>query len=166
MVNNVTHLCTSHVQTAQNIFGLLKGSDPSYFVLKCGNSLAIHNWDMAQNVSWPWKVKVTGKNKWHYQISRPQKHRTRCQNHHPKCLSSKVMVKDIFLHNGGQRNTFAYVIRSNHSIYFFILLKGPDASYLVLNFGNMLLINNWDMAQNMISQRSWSWKVKVIGQNK
>ena len=36
------------------------------------------------------------------------KHRSGHQNHHPKWFSSKVMVKDIFLHNGGQRNAFAY----------------------------------------------------------
>ena len=65
------------------------------------------------------------------------------------------MVKDIFLHNGGQRNgnAFAYVTRSNSSRYVFNLLKGPDPSYLVLKFGNILpvTINNWDMAQNVIS---------------
>ena len=27
-----------------------------------------------------------------------------CQNRHPKCLCSKVMVKDVFLLNGGQGN--------------------------------------------------------------
>ena len=33
----------------------------------------------------------------------------------------------------------------------FHLLKGPDPSYLVLKFSNILPINNWDMAQNLIS---------------
>ena len=47
---------------------------------------------------------------------------------------------------------------------FFNLLIGPDPSYLVLKFGYILPINNWDMAQNVILQRSWPWKVKVIGQ--
>ena len=63
------------------------------------------------------------------------------------------MVKDIFLHNGGQRNAFAYVTGSNSSRYVFNLLKGPDPSYLVLKFGNILpvTINKWDMAQNVIS---------------
>ena len=50
MVDNVTCLRTSLVQTAQKIFDLLKGSDPSYLVLKCGNIFPIINWDMAQNV--------------------------------------------------------------------------------------------------------------------
>ena len=48
----------------------------------------------------------------------------------------------------------------------FILLKGAAPSYLVLKFGNFLHINNWYMAQNVISQRSGPWKVKIIGQNK
>ena len=30
------------------------------------------------------------------------------------------------------------------------LLKGSDSNYLVLKFGNILPINNWDMAQNVI----------------
>ena len=109
---------------------------------------------MAQNVisqrSWPWKVKVIGQNKWHHQISWPWKHIPRCQNHHPKCLSSKVMVKDVFLYNGGQRNTFAYVSRSNRSWMFFDLLKGPDPSYSVLKFGDNLSSRNRDMAQSVI----------------
>ena len=54
----------------------------------------------------------------------------------------------------------------NRSKYFFHLLKGPDPSYLVLKSNNILPINNWYMAQNVILQRSWPWKVKVIGQNK
>ena len=36
----------------------------------------------------------------------------------------------------------------------------------MLKFHNILPINNWDKAENVISQRSWPWKVKVIGQNK
>ena len=47
-------------------------------------------------------------------------HRPRHQNLHPKYFSSKVIVKDIFLHNGGQRNAFAYVTRSNRPRYFLI----------------------------------------------
>ena len=100
-----------------------------------------------------WKVKVIRQNKWHQQLPWPQKHRLRHQNLHPKCFSSKVIVKDIFLHNGGQRNAFAYVTCSNRPRYFFHLLKGLNPSYLVLKFGNILPITNWDMAQNVISQR-------------
>ena len=139
-------------------------------MLKFGNVLPLRNWDICRNVilqrSWPWKVKVIGQNKWHQQLPWLQKHRSRHQNLHPKCFSSKVIVKDIFLHNGGQRNAFVYVTRSNRPRYFFHLLKGLNPSYLVLKFGNILPINNWDVAQNVISQRSWLWKVKVIGQNK
>ena len=51
------------------------------------------------------------------------------------------MVKDAFLHKGGQRSTFTYIARSNSSI-FFDLLKGPDPSYFVLKVGNILPINN------------------------
>ena len=115
-------------KAVHDIFNLLKGLNPSYLVLKFGNILPINNWDMAQNVisqrSWPWKVKVIGQNKWYHQIPWPWKHISRCQNHHPKCLTLKVMVKDIFLYNGGQRNTFAYVSRSNWLKIFFYLLKG------------------------------------------
>ena len=49
---------------------------------------------------------------------------------------------------------------------FFLSIEGPHSSYLVLKFGNILPIKNWNMAQNVISKRSWLWKVKVIGQNK
>ena len=65
------------------------------------------------------------------------------------------MVKDAFLHNGGQRNTLSYVVCSNCSTYFNSLI-GPNPSYLVLTFGNNLPINNRDMAQKVISQRSMS----------
>ena len=117
-------------------------------------------------MSWSWKVKVIRQHKWHNQLPWPQKHRSRHQNLHPKCFSSKVIIKDIFLHNGGQRNAFAYVKRSNRPRCVFHLLKGLNPGYLVLKFGNILLVNSWDMAQNVISQRSSPWKVKVIGQNK
>ena len=39
----------------------------------------------------------------------PRKYISKCQDHHPMCLTFKVMVKDVILHNGGQRNVFAYV---------------------------------------------------------
>ena len=148
----------------QNKWHKLKGFYSSYLVLKFGSVSPLRNWDISRNVilqrSWPWKVKVIGQNKWHCQLPWPQKHRSRHQNLRPKCFSSKVIVKDIFLHNGGQRNAF------ESPKIFFNLLKGLNPSYLVLTFDNILPINNWDMAQNVISQRSWPWKVKVIGQNK
>ena len=37
--------------------------------------------------------------------------------------------------------------------------------YCIYSDTNIQQFNNWDMAQNKISQRSWPWKVKVIGQN-
>ena len=37
MVANVTYLCTFHVPTAQSVFDLLKGRDPSYLVKKSDN---------------------------------------------------------------------------------------------------------------------------------
>ena len=116
MVANVTRSCMSHIQTVQDIFILLKGPAPSYLVLKFDHILPFNNWVVAQSVilqrSWPWKVKVIGqKNSTIRFLDR--KNRSRHQNCNPKCFSSKVMVKDIFLHNGGQRNVFAYVTRSN-----------------------------------------------------
>ena len=105
---------------------------------------------MISQRSWPWKVKVIGRNKWHHQIPWPQKLISRHQNRHPKRLSSKVMAKDVFLHNGGQRNAFAYVSRSNRSRYFYDLLKGPDRSYPVIKFGDNLSRRNRDMAQSVI----------------
>ena len=47
IVANVTRLCMSHIQTAQDIFNLLKGPDPSYLVLKFGNILLVNNWVVA-----------------------------------------------------------------------------------------------------------------------
>ena len=108
----------------QNKWHQLKGFYSSYLVLKFGNILPIRNWNISRNVifqrSWPWKVKVIGQNKWHNRMPWPQKHSSRHQNCHPKSFSSKVMVKDIFLRNGGQCNVFAYITRSNH---FFIYWK-------------------------------------------
>ena len=43
MVANVTCLCMSHIQTAQDIFILLKGPDLSYLVLKFGNILLVNS---------------------------------------------------------------------------------------------------------------------------
>ena len=40
------------------------------------------------------------------------------------------MFKDVFLHNGGQRNTFVYVTRSNSSEYFLIYWKGLTQAIL------------------------------------
>ena len=154
----------------QNKWHKLKGFYSSYLVLKFGSVSPLRNWDISRNVilqrSWPWKVKVIGQNKWHRQFPWPQKHRSRHQNLRPKCFSSNVIVKNIFLHNGGQRNAVHVRHTFKPPKMFFHLLKGLNLCYLVLKFGNILPINNWDMAQNVISQRSWPWKVKVIGQNK
>ena len=118
----------------KNKWHQLKGFYSSYLVLKFGNVLPVRNWDISRNVilqmSWPWKVKIIGQNKWHYQIPWPQKHRSRHQNFHPKCFSSKVIVKDIFLHNGGQRNAFGYVTRSNCPRYFFVYWKASIQAIL------------------------------------
>ena len=51
MLANKTHSCTSHGQTAQDIFTLFKGPNPSYLVLKFGGNYLSSNWDMTQNVN-------------------------------------------------------------------------------------------------------------------
>ena len=116
----------------------------------------MNNWDMAQNVIlqrlWPWKVKVIPvQNKWYHWIPWPEKHVYWLQNCHPKCLSSKVTIKDVFLHNGGQCNAFAYVSHSNLSRCFWFI-KRPDPSYPMLKVCDNLSSMNWDMAQNVILQ--------------
>ena len=78
-----------------------------------------------------------------------QKYISRCQNRHPKWPSSKVMVKDVFLHNCGHSNTFANISRWNHRC-FFDLLKGPDPSYPVIKFSVNLFNRDRDMAQSVI----------------
>ena len=50
MVANVTRSRTFHVQTAQDVFDLLQGPDPSYSVLTFGDNLSSRNRDMAQSV--------------------------------------------------------------------------------------------------------------------
>ena len=63
------------------------------------------------------------------------------------------MAKDVFLHNGGHiMHSHMSHIQTAPDI--FNLLKGPDPSYLVLKFGNVLPVNNSDVAQNVILQRS------------
>ena len=44
MVANVTRSCMSHIQTAQDMFNLLEGPDPSYLLLKFRNILLINSW--------------------------------------------------------------------------------------------------------------------------
>ena len=63
------------------------------------------------------------------------------------------MIKDVFLHNGGQCN-----VNVHHTFilfkktFFFPLLKKPDPSYSVLKFGDKVYSRNRDMAQNVILQ--------------
>ena len=67
---------------------------------------------MISQRSWPWKVKIKGQNKWCLWIPWPYKDRSRHQNHDRMCFSSQIMVKDVFLQNGGEHNihnAFAYV---------------------------------------------------------
>ena len=91
---------------------------PSCLELKLDNVLPRSNRDMVQTVilwtSWPWKVKVIGKNKWHHQILWPSKYRSRRHNHYLESFSSKEIVKHVFLLNGGQRVTLTYVSRQIH----------------------------------------------------
>ena len=145
-----------HTFKPLKIFFVYEFPNPNYLVLKVGNMLSINNWDMAHNVilqrPCPSEVKVIGQTKWHHQIPSPQKHRSGHQNRHPKWLSLKVIVKDVFLHDGGQRNTFAYISRSNHSRRCFIIYKSPEPSYPVLKFGDNFFYSNWDMVQNVILQ--------------
>ena len=84
-----------------------------------------------------WKVKVIGKNKWHHRVPWLQKHRSRHQNRHPTCFSSKVMVKNVCLHNDGQGNAFACVTRSNRSRYLLIRWKALTQAILYSNLGTL-----------------------------
>ena len=61
------------------------------------------------------------------------------------------MVKDVFLHNGGQCNVLVHHTFILFKIYF-CLLKSPDPSYSVLKFGDKVYSRNRDMAQNVILQ--------------
>ena len=60
------------------------------------------------------------------------------------------MVKDVFLYNDGQCNTFMYMSHIQTTQDIFILLKGPAPSYLVLKFDNILPANNWVVAQSVM----------------
>ena len=57
------------------------------------------------------------------------------------CLSSKVMVRDIFLHNG-DNVMYSHTTHVQTLKIFFNSLKGPHPSYLVLKFGNIFPVNN------------------------
>ena len=119
---------------------------------------------MAQNVisqrSWPWKVKVIGQNKWHHEIYWPWKHISRCQNHHPMCLTFKVMVKDVILHNGGQRNAFAYVSRSNRSRYFWFV-ESPRPKLPCVKIWWRFVQQEPRYGPKCDFTHLWPWKVKV-----
>ena len=117
----------------QNKWCQHKGFHSSYLVLKLATFYPLRTEIYPE--MWFCKVmtlKGQGhrQNKWHHQIPWPQKHRSRHQNRHPKCLSSKVMAKDISLHNGGQRNAFVYVTHSNRSRHFFIYRKALTQAIL------------------------------------
>ena len=77
-----------------------------------------------------------------------------CQNRRPKCLCSKVMVKDVFLLNGGQGNVMR--LRTSHvqtaQDVNLNSWKGPNQSYSVLKFPENLSSRNRNMAQNVILQ--------------
>ena len=60
------------------------------------------------------------------------------------------MVKNIFFHNGGQRKCIHILSHSNCSKSCFDVLKGRDASYLLLKFGDNLSSRNRDMDKNVI----------------
>ena len=135
------------------MFHLLKGLYSSYLVLKFGSLLLISSWVMAQNVI---LQRV-------YDLERS---RSQVKTDGTivvlglknidldikivilSALSSKVMVKDIFLQNGGQHNAFAYVSHSNCSKCF-RLFEGSARSYTVLKFGNNLSSRNQGMTQNV-----------------
>ena len=123
---------------------------------------AIRDWDMSLNVIlqrlWP----VMGWNKWHYRIPWSPKHRSGCQNHDfvQKFWSRTSICKM----EANVICSFTSHVQTAHDIFY--LLKSFYSSYLVLKFGNELPISNRDMAQLVILQRLWLWKVKVIGQNK
>ena len=88
-------------------------------------------------------------NKWHHRIPWPNKHRSRHQNNHPKCFGSKAMVKDVFLHNGGNvtRSCTSH-FQTAQEVFWFV--ERPRPSYPVLKFGDNLSSRNRDMAQNVI----------------
>ena len=92
---------------------------------------------------------------------------------HPKCFSSKVMVKDVFLQNGDQCNTFRYVSHSGRSWQdVFNLLRGLDPNYVVKLWWqpgiDPAVTEIWP---KMWFYRSWPWtsrwsvKVNSILQN-
>ena len=147
-------------------FHLLKSPDPSYLVLKFSNILSINNWDMAQNVilqrSWPWKVKVIGQNKQHHQMPWPWKHICKCQNRHPKCLSWKVMAKDVFFLNGGKRNTFANVTRSKLLKMFFLFIERPRPKLPSVKIWWWFVQQEPRYGPKYDFTFLWPWKVKVI----
>ena len=133
-------------------------------MLNLGKILPINNWHMAHNMilqrSWPWKVKVIGQNKWHHKIPWPQKHVSRCQNHHSKCLSLKVMAKDVFLHNGGHCNAFGYVSCSNHSRCFWFV-KRPRPKLPSLKIWWQFVQQEPRYGPKCDFIQLWPWKVKV-----
>ena len=110
-------------------------------------------------------VNFIGQNKCFHQIFHripwPYIHGSRHQNRHPKWFSSIVMVKDLFLQNGGKCNAFTYTSHIQLLKKYYNLCKGTYPSYLVLKVYNGLCSSNRDMVQNMLLQWPWLWKVRI-----
>ena len=71
------------------------------------------------------------------------------------------MVKDVFLHNGGKCNVFVMShIQTTQDI--FNLLKGPDPTYRVLTFGNILITELWAKMWSVMTLKGQGYRSKQM----
>ena len=143
----------------QNKWHQRKGFYSSYLVLKFGNILPIRNWNISRNVISKGHDLETSGTIGFLDLTKI-------------VLDTKIVILSSLFQKLWSKTSFCIMVANimcslaSHvqiTQDIFHLLKGPDTSYLVLKFSNILPINNWDMAQNVISQRSWPWKVKTNG---
>ena len=105
--------------------------------------------------SWPRQVRLTCHNKLHHRFSDPQ-----------NIELAKSIILSALVQKLRSKMSFsimlAKVMHSRTPLIqiaqdIFNVLKRPNPCYLVFKFGNIFTINNCNMAQSVISQRSWPW---------
>ena len=80
---------------------------------------------------------------------------------HPECFSSKVMVKEIFQQNGGQRNAFAYVSHTYCSRYLLIASRPPTQARLCSNLVTIFAAGTEIEPKRILPWKGWSVSVEV-----
>ena len=130
--DNITRSRISHMQTAQDIFNLLKGISTNYLVLTAGNGLSISNryGPKCDFVKVKVIVKINGTIGF-----LALKDTFGCQNHHPQWFSQKLWSKTSFCKIVANI-THSCTSHKQTAKDIFYFIESLDPSYPVLKFGD------------------------------